>query len=122
MPVANLAKSQTVRPFAQWAESTAYCHPAALPPGAPADLRAFWTAIATSPDLTVHLGVTLICTCMRWPDLSELKLFWLCARVSTAGLERGLLFQTLIDQDMQRCRTTYELMRKTHVGEWLLIV
>jgi hypothetical protein len=34
-----------------------------------------------------------------WPDLPKLMLFWPCAPVSTAGLERGFSFQTLNDQD-----------------------
>ena len=36
---------------------------------------------------------------------------WLCAPVSTAGLERGFSFQTLIDQDTRRHGTTSEHMR-----------
>jgi len=46
-----------------------------------------------------------------WPDLSELMLFWLCVPVSTAGLERGFSFQTMIDQDTRRRLTTLEHMR-----------
>ena len=38
----------------------------------------------------------------RWPDLSELMLFWLSIPVSTAGLERGFSFQTLLDQNTRR--------------------
>ena len=39
-----------------------------------------------------------------WPDLSELMIYWLTVPVSTAGLERGFSFQTLIDQDTRRRR------------------
>ena len=46
-----------------------------------------------------------------WPDLSELMLYWLCAPVSTAGLERGFSYQTMIDQDTRRLMTTAEHMR-----------
>ena len=48
-----------------------------------------------------------------WPDLSELMLFWLCAPVSTAGLERlgGISFHTLIDQDTRRRRCDTQHMR-----------
>ena len=38
----------------------------------------------------------------HWPDLSELMLYWLTVPRSTAGLERGFSFQTLIDQDTRR--------------------
>ena len=37
-----------------------------------------------------------------WPDLSELMLFWLTAPISTAGVERGFSFQTLIDSNARR--------------------
>ena len=47
----------------------------------------------------------------HWPDLSELMLYWLAAPVSTAGLERGFSFQTLIDQDTRRRRRTMAHMR-----------
>ena len=40
-----------------------------------------------------------------------LMLFWLCVPVSTAGLERGFSFQTMIDQDTRRRLTTREHMR-----------
>lgn len=46
-----------------------------------------------------------------WPDLSELMLYWLCAPVSTAGLERGFSYQTMIDQDTRRRMTTADHMR-----------
>jgi hypothetical protein len=47
----------------------------------------------------------------HWQDLSELMLYWLTAAVSTAGLERGFSFQTLIDQDTRRRRQGTERMR-----------
>lgn len=43
-----------------------------------------------------------------WPDLSELMLYWLAAPVSTAGVERGFSFQTIIDSNTRRGRRSLE--------------
>ncbi len=102
---------------------TAHCRPRARALGAAPDLREFIDSdrYFYSEDGPVFDAEGLkqdqlpawywIRTRVFWPDLSELMLYWLCAPVSTAGLERGFSFQTAIDQDTRRRMTTYEHMR-----------
>ena len=128
-PIANLATTLRQRLSMQWTEFVAFCRPVALrvPHGAAVDMRAFGDSdrfqyeTDTDKPLTDADGVKIpklpawywIRTRRFWPDLSELMLFcqWLCAPVITAGLERGFSFQTLIDHDTRRRRSTYDHMR-----------
>lgn len=123
IPIGNLVMSLSQRLTAQWLEFKATCRPAPAAPGIATDERAF-----QDTDKFEYAGGVLqfnveglkinrlpawywIRTRPFWPDLSELMLFWLYAPVSTAGLERGFSFQTLIDQDTRRRLTTRDHMR-----------
>ena len=110
----NLAMSLKQRLLKQWIDFKANCRPRAVGPGDAADGREFVDSdrfeydagaprFDTEGERVSRLpGWYWIRTRQFWPDLSELMLFWLCAPVSTAGLERGFSFQTLLDQDTRR--------------------
>ena len=103
--------SLSQRLTAQWLEFKATCRPAPAAPGIATDERAFQdtdklimqVAFCNVDVLKINrLPAWYWIRRPFWPDLSELTLFWLCVPVSTAGLERGFSFQTLIDQDTRR--------------------
>jgi hypothetical protein len=113
---ANLAQTTKQRLLRQWIDFKAHCRPPALIAGAPVDGHAYidsdrydYNALTNTVILDADGNKVSKLSAWYWirtrpffPDLSELMLFWLCAPVSTAGLERGFSFQTMIDQDTRR--------------------